>query len=265
MIKAYTWKPSPRSALFALVIVAFFALAGCEEWADKSRYNAPDDHTVSKKKAKHLPGLNDPGINCTQCHGLDLTGGSTGVSCFECHGKKWTGTDAAGAEHTILKGDALHRVGLENPQNNCASCHGSDLRGGGVGVSCYQCHGELWAGGASFSSTHTVNRGGTLHKPGLTDPQNNCVSCHGSDLRGGSVGVSCYKCHGELWAGGGAFSSTHTINKDDALHRPGLKEPAANCASCHGSDLRGGSVGVSCFKCHGNKWSDEDDDDDDDD
>jgi len=46
---------------------------------------------------------------------------------------------------------------------------------------------------------HTVNKSGVYHKPGLSDPLTNCVSCHGADLKGGSVGVSCYQCHGQKW------------------------------------------------------------------
>ena len=48
-------------------------------------------------------------------------------------------------------------------------------------------------------SDHTVKKDGIKHKSGLKDPQTNCVSCHGSDLRGGSTGVSCYECHGKKW------------------------------------------------------------------
>lgn len=48
-------------------------------------------------------------------------------------------------------------------------------------------------------SDHTVNKNGVMHKSGLTNPTSNCVSCHGSDLKGGSAGVSCYSCHGQKW------------------------------------------------------------------
>ena len=52
---------------------------------------------------------------------------------------------------------------------------------------------------AARPAGHTISRGGTYHKPGLTVPLANCVSCHGADLRGGTAGVSCYKCHGQKW------------------------------------------------------------------
>lgn len=46
----------------------------------------------------------------------------------------------------------------------------------------------------------------------------------------------------------------HTVSKDGAMHKPGLQDPLTNCSSCHGQDLTGGSVGVSCYECHGKKW-----------
>lgn len=46
----------------------------------------------------------------------------------------------------------------------------------------------------------------------------------------------------------------HTISKDGAKHKSGLQTPLENCTSCHGSDLKGGSTGVSCYDCHGKKW-----------
>jgi cytochrome c553 len=46
----------------------------------------------------------------------------------------------------------------------------------------------------------------------------------------------------------------HTINNAGFMHKSGLNQPLVNCVSCHGSDLKGGSTGVSCFECHGTKW-----------
>jgi mono/diheme cytochrome c family protein len=48
--------------------------------------------------------------------------------------------------------------------------------------------------------------------------------------------------------------SDHTISKDGFMHKSGLVQPLENCVSCHGTDLKGGTAGVSCFECHGAKW-----------
>lgn len=48
--------------------------------------------------------------------------------------------------------------------------------------------------------------------------------------------------------------SDHTVDKHGARHKSGLEKPLTNCVECHGSDLKGGSVGVSCYHCHGKKW-----------
>ena len=46
----------------------------------------------------------------------------------------------------------------------------------------------------------------------------------------------------------------HTVNQSGYMHKSGLNQPLTNCVSCHGSDLKGGSTGVSYFECHGTKW-----------
>ncbi len=48
-------------------------------------------------------------------------------------------------------------------------------------------------------SDHTTSKNGAMHKSGLNQPLTNCVTCHGSDLKGGSSGVSCYECHRKQW------------------------------------------------------------------
>lgn len=54
-------------------------------------------------------------------------------------------------------------------------------------------------GSANPPADHTIKKDGIRHKDGLKNAAQNCVSCHGQDLRGGSAGISCYSCHGKKW------------------------------------------------------------------
>lgn len=46
----------------------------------------------------------------------------------------------------------------------------------------------------------------------------------------------------------------HTVSQDGVMHKSGLNQPLTNCVACHGADLQGGNVGVSCYECHNKKW-----------
>jgi hypothetical protein len=49
----------------------------------------------------------------------------------------------------------------------------------------------------SVPDTHTVEKDGVFHAPGLKDPTQNCTTCHGQSLQGGSNGEpACSTCHG---------------------------------------------------------------------
>ncbi len=72
------------------------------------------------------------------------------------------------------------------------------IMAGGVALGMAACSSPA-GDSTSRPADHTVNKSGVYHKPGLDNPLANCVACHGADLRGGTAGVSCYKCHGQKW------------------------------------------------------------------
>jgi hypothetical protein len=83
---------------------------------------APASHTENNGGAMHLPGKNNPLVNCTSCHGADLKGG-TGPSCYSCHNN---------SDHTISRGGQMHLAGTSS---SCNACHGPSNTGG-IGPSC---------------------------------------------------------------------------------------------------------------------------------
>ena len=83
----YPW--NQRKLIFSMVLFLFFLAVSCSDDKEYPQYNPPADHTVSKDGVMHKTGLADPELNCTTCHGADLTGGTSQVSCYECHGTEW--------------------------------------------------------------------------------------------------------------------------------------------------------------------------------
>ena len=77
------------SGLLILVLATASSMTACSS-SSTAPADAPEGHTIMKGSAAHAPGLNNPTVSCTQCHGADLRGGTAGQpSCFSCHGKKW--------------------------------------------------------------------------------------------------------------------------------------------------------------------------------
>ncbi len=216
----------------------------------------PVSHDVTIQGINHAQGYCQPFDNCAGCHGVDLNGGPSGeASCFQCHGPLWE-TCGQNTAHDQNLGGAMHASGYCSPLQNCSSCHGPDLRGGSNGEpSCYQCHGTLWET-CGQNTSHDQNLGGAMHASGYCSPYENCSRCHGDNLRGGSNGEpSCLKCHDQKkWKNCG--STQHNKVEDGVAHASDWCQPYQDCAPCHGADLRGGPNGEpSCFKCHGDKWT----------
>lgn len=77
-----------------------------------------------------------------------------------------------------------------------------------------------------------------------------CQSCHGTDYKGGTSGISCYQCHGNFPHPVG-FANISSPN----FHGEFIKQAPINwkireCRSCHGLDYSGGSYASSCVTCH---------------
>lgn len=102
----------------------------------------------------------------------------------------------------------------------------------------------------------------TAHPEGWTNPDaddfhgtkvleigySSCKACHGAELSGGRTGKSCFGCHSTY-----PHSESWVAFGDENNHGNQIKNNAVTidkCKECHGTDLKGGESGVSCFDCH---------------
>ena len=189
------------------------------------------------------------GVGAHQSH---LLGGafSAPIACTECHivpgAVQAAGhlDNVAGAE--VIFG-ALATTDGSAPSYNAANNRCSDV----------YCHGATLTGGTVV--TPQWNR--------VDGTQAACGTCHGAPPPAPHVqSNACYRCHP------GTMNANGTLNLAGGLHVNGTIDsvpghaagweqgnrhgaafnaggPGA-CGACHGADLLGGDVGVSCEQCH---------------
>jgi predicted CxxxxCH...CXXCH cytochrome family protein len=209
--------------------------------------------------------------SCTECHGSDLSGGTSRVSCFGntagCHHGSiagWVAVSPAAQNHGISAKKAPGSSGFVS----CRICHGSDFSGGGAKVSCFTCHGvsaphpsRPWRAGA-----------GSLYDHVTTDNANAsvCYDCHAytgtanpnnphvpTSPASAGTAPGCYNgtmCHNQAghpagWAATSPAAQPHgdAAKKDGTVAGQGFPY----CQSCHDANFTGGTANVSCFTCHG--------------
>jgi hypothetical protein len=176
-----------------------------------------------------------PAPPAAQPHGNDAkaaAGDNTGFSyCQDCHG---TGTTPP-----ANFGGGSSEVSCTN--NPDAACHGSTVASPHAPAP--------WRASVGSPYTHTI-----------TDPTNApvCAQCHSATPAPDNTAPGCFNntlCHGQTF---------HLPGWDQATqHGPVAKQaPSASggfafCQVCHGTgttspeNFGGGSVGVSCYTCHG--------------
>ena len=135
-----------------------------------------------------------------------------------------------------------HGLEFYKPDNQCKICHGEDLGGGRVNVSCARCH-------EGFPHTEQFKK--KTHGEAYLGNRKLCTTCHGSDYQGGNLKIACTGCH----------SYPHTLKWAMPVHHGkayvetlNLKEEENACLKCHGESSefkeKHPQHFVSCATCH---------------
>jgi len=168
--------------------------------------------------------------------------------------------------------EPINASGGLSKSNQCAQCHGTDLKGGISAVTCFNtgrngraCH--AGGPGAHVSATwDEPSEHGAAAKAAPSGIQGmfNCRKCHGGDLTGGLVGKSCYSCHTDTphapkpWRGAArrhtdvdegnasACGGCHAGTFAGAKPETGSQARCFNGTLCHATP-----GGGSCYACHG--------------
>ncbi|HZW36110.1 MAG TPA: CxxxxCH/CxxCH domain-containing protein [Candidatus Deferrimicrobiaceae bacterium] len=278
-----------HSTLSLFLLVAFAGIAGCGTNDSSDVVISPPGWVAVPSGGQHaksatLTYLANSGISsCTECHGADLSGGTSKVSCFgnpsSCHHGPvagWSATPPAAHEH----GAAAKRPSEGSGFASCQICHGVGFSGGGSQVSCFTCHGvdaphsaSPWraSAGSTYTHTTTAETGNAAvcaqcHFPGSPNNPAN----HPATPAPAGTAPGCFNntlCHGEIPVPnpvpnpaphpvGNAWVTTPPAGQP---HGGGTKAVASSttgfpsCQVCHGTgiDFAGGVSGVSCYTCHG--------------
>jgi len=186
------------------------------------------------------------------------------------HPGAWASHVSIGTEDfhgTFIKTVAPAAAGATLFVFHCAPCHGND-GSGKIGPNIQSATLSLidyaiqnipvMEGHAGLSQSERQSIAGYL--PSLAgEPQplagsfdtDLCKQCHGEKLDGGIAAVSCYGCHN----GPDGSLGHSSVWSDGAMHGPYGRDFASGCTTCHGTDLKGGSVYLSgsapsCSSCH---------------
>jgi predicted CxxxxCH...CXXCH cytochrome family protein len=166
---------------------------------------------------------------------------SAPVACTECHAVPTAQTHANGTVE--MSWGTLSRTGSFSPTWNgttCTNyCHGSSLGAGGTVTA------PSWTGGASQDACGTCHG---VPPPAPHSTSTACGSCH-TGYTSTSVNLALH-IDGTLDVTSNHPAGWAAANQHGSGPQGANVTGLAGCKACHGTDLAGGSSGVSCTACH---------------
>lgn len=248
------------------ILLMLVALWGCSDAGNNSIIldsagKHPADWIVPATGGLHPAAYAANKSACVECHGSaqsqSLNKGTSGIGCFSasyngngCH-PNGPGHPAGWSAPANHGGAAKATPDATHGFASCTNCHGANYTGA-TGTSCKACHTTAphpaapWRGTTATKTTHTT-----------TDPANaaQCSRCHAGGVKlatpvASLAGAGCFNntlCHASVGHPAGWAATGHQIAVKAAA---GASTGMDSCRSCHGTDFKGGTTGVSCMKCH---------------
>ncbi len=195
-------------------------------------------------------------LECTECHGDDLTGGTAGVSCDACHETGWREncTFCHGDPEEGSGSPPVHLSGVDDGVDASFIPHrvhtsATDIK---AAFDCNTCHTtptDVLSVGHIFVSDSTPGRAEANFVAGLSpaadwDGNGTCSNlyCHGNGQgangemdHDGSVD-SCHDCHAD-WT-----SSENTMEGMSGEHWKHVGDVNIDCEECHGATVNGSNA-----------------------
>lgn len=255
-----------------ILLVAFSFIAGCGNDHSNDVMVSPPDWVLIPSGGQHAISstrdfiADSENLPCKECHGADLSGGTSQVSCMEntagCHHgpvSDWLATSPSTQNHGVSAKQAPGSSSFVS----CQICHGRDFSGGYSKVSCFPCHrvnaphpAQPWHGPTyTHVSTNTENAPvcAQCHFPG--SPNN--PSGHPGTPAATGTSPGCFNntlCHDDTAAP--HILGTVWRDPNPQFHGLPAKQDLSYCQGCHGSPgttlFNGGTSSTSCqtSTCH---------------
>ena len=131
-VPIHSFRDLRHSTLSLILLVAFAGIAGCANDKSSGGMSSPPDWVVAPSGGQHAKSAtrdylaNGGSTPCTECHGADLSGGTSKVSCFGnpagCHHgpvSGWIATSPAAQNHGVSAKQAPGSSGFVS----CQICH----------------------------------------------------------------------------------------------------------------------------------------------